>query len=192
MMSSALHPELIARGGCGRFAGALGARIYRHHVSGARVDGARECDLLPSRVSGQPSGPARSGPGLLSFSGILHLTGITPALSDECRETVYRAIELARSAGLFVSFDPNLRLKLWPLPEARRVLLDLCGLSDLVLVGIEEGKTLFECDDEEGVSAAILAAGAKMAVIKLGEGGACLVSAKENVRGTGLSGAAHR
>lgn len=41
----------------------------------------------------------------------MHLTGITPALSPSCRQTVYRAIELARAYGLTVVFDPNILVK---------------------------------------------------------------------------------
>lgn len=112
---------------------------------------------------------------------LLHLTGITPALSASCRATVYRAIELARANGLAISFDPNLRLKLWSLAEARAVLRDLASRADWVLVGLEEGKTLFERRDEEEVAAAILEAGASAAVIKLGTAGASLHRRGERV-----------
>lgn len=112
---------------------------------------------------------------------LLHLTGITPALSASCRATVYRAIELARANGLAISFDPNLRLKLWSLAEARAVLRDLASRADWVLVGLEEGKTLFARRDEEEVAAAILEAGAGAAVIKLGTAGASLHRRGERV-----------
>src|SRR5699024_1673197 len=49
----------------------------------------------------------------VSKAKIFHLTGITPALSDTCYKTVFRAIELARKHGLTIVFDPNIRLKLW-------------------------------------------------------------------------------
>src|SRR5437867_356998 len=49
----------------------------------------------------------------------LHITGITPALSESCRQTVRAAAELARSRGVRVSFDPNLRLRLWTREAAR-------------------------------------------------------------------------
>ncbi|NOG52427.1 MAG: hypothetical protein HND48_25540 [Chloroflexi bacterium] len=48
----------------------------------------------------------------------LHLTGITPALSDTCAQTTHAALDRARAAGLTVSFDVNYRALLWP-PQAR-------------------------------------------------------------------------
>jgi len=113
---------------------------------------------------------------------LLHLTGITPALSASCRAAVYRAIELARDHGLTVSFDPNLRLKLWPLTEAQQVLRDLNSRADLVFVGLEEGETLFECQGEEALAMAVLNGGVKVAVVKLGKRGAYLCTAQESVR----------
>ena len=105
---------------------------------------------------------------------LLHLTGITPALSESCRQTVYRAIELAREAGLTISFDPNLRMKLWSLQEAREVLCDLIGKADLVLTGLEEGERLLKRQGEKALAEAILERGARTAIVKLGERGAYL------------------
>lgn len=44
---------------------------------------------------------------------MLHLTGITPVLSQSCRDAVFYALDLAERFGLDVSFDPNIRRKLW-------------------------------------------------------------------------------
>ena len=44
---------------------------------------------------------------------ILHLSGITPVLSESCRRTVEAAIEMAKRNGVKISFDPNIRKKLW-------------------------------------------------------------------------------
>jgi 2-dehydro-3-deoxygluconokinase len=126
--------------------------------------------------------PGDLDPAYFRGARLLHLTGITPALSANCRAAVYHAIELARDHGLIVSFDPNLRLKLWPLTEARQVLRDLSGRADLVFVGLEEGETLFECQGEEALATAILNAGAKVAVIKLGKRGAYLRTAQESLQ----------
>lgn len=52
-------------------------------------------------------------PSYLSRAKYLHLTGITPALSESCKETVFHAIDIAKDNGLTVVFDPNIRFKLW-------------------------------------------------------------------------------
>ncbi|QHT63835.1 sugar kinase [Paenibacillus lycopersici] len=84
---------------------------------------------------------------------ILHVTGITPALSDSCRDTLLAAVKAAKEAGVRISFDPNLRLKLWTIEEARRVVLPLAELADYYLPGWDELRLLHETDDFEAVKA---------------------------------------
>ena len=57
------------------------------------------------------------------FSGarFVHLTGITPALSEGCRAFVLWAAREARASGARLSFDVNYRSKLWGTEEARDV-----------------------------------------------------------------------
>lgn len=79
---------------------------------------------------------------------ILHVTGITPALSSTCVKVIRKAVHIAKSNGVRVSFDPNLRLKLWTLEEARPILLELAELADYFLPGLDELKLLYETNDE--------------------------------------------
>jgi 2-dehydro-3-deoxygluconokinase len=78
---------------------------------------------------------------------ILHVTGITAALSPSCRETLREAIRLAKKHGVKVCFDPNLRLKLWSLEEARETLLPLAEEADYFLPGLDELKLLYQTED---------------------------------------------
>ncbi|WP_331435112.1 PfkB family carbohydrate kinase [Bacillus sp. SA1-12] len=64
----------------------------------------------------------------ISQAKFLHLTGITPALSPSCKDTVYRAIELARRHQITTVFDPNIRLKLWSKEEVRKTLVDISSI----------------------------------------------------------------
>jgi len=77
----------------------------------------------------------------------LHLTGITPALSESCRDAALEAVRIAKSNGVKVVFDPNLRLKLWGLDEAREVLLRLAEEADYFLPGLDELQHLYGTDD---------------------------------------------
>jgi len=83
----------------------------------------------------------------IASAKILHITGITPALSMECRETVLEAIRIARRNGVKVCFDPNLRLKLWSVAEARETLLPLAEQVDYFLPGLDELQLLYETQD---------------------------------------------
>lgn len=83
----------------------------------------------------------------------LHVTGITPALSESCRETAKEAIRLARKNGVKVCFDPNLRLKLWSIEEARGVLLELAQEADYFLPGLDELKLLYQTESFDEIVA---------------------------------------
>lgn len=73
----------------------------------------------------------------------LFLTGITPALSQSCLETVQKAIEIAQKHRLTLVFDPNFRQKLWRNTEtARKVLNDLARASHILLLGKDEANIL--------------------------------------------------
>jgi 2-dehydro-3-deoxygluconokinase len=77
-------------------------------------------------------------PATLTEATILHVTGITPALSDSARSTVFHAVETARAAGVTVSVDVNYRAKLWSRFDAAPVLRDLVSRADVVFAGPEE------------------------------------------------------
>ncbi|MFN7249330.1 MAG: sugar kinase [Anaerobacillus sp.] len=102
----------------------------------------------------------------------LHLTGITPALSESCYETVLAAINIAKSNGVKVIFDPNLRRKLWSEEQARKVLLQLASLADIVLPGVDEGRFMFGESDPKTLGQLFLDQGAKLVVLKVGAKGA--------------------
>jgi 2-dehydro-3-deoxygluconokinase len=87
----------------------------------------------------------------ISGARVLHVTGITPALGESCKETVREAIRIAKRAGVKVCFDPNLRLKLWSIDEARKVLLDLVKEADYFLPGWDELVTLYETENYEEI-----------------------------------------
>lgn len=86
-------------------------------------------------------------------ANMLHITGITPALSESCKETVFEAVRIAKKHGVKVSFDPNLRLKLWSVEEARPVLWKLAEQADLFLPGYDELTLLLETDDLDQIVA---------------------------------------
>ena len=83
----------------------------------------------------------------LEGAGIVHVTGITPALSDSARAAVFQAVETARSAGVPVSVDVNYRSKLWSRFDAAPVLRDLVGRADVVFAGPEEAALFVDSAD---------------------------------------------
>ncbi len=107
----------------------------------------------------------------LKKSMYLHITGITPALSESCYETVLSTIDKAHDKGIKVIFDPNLRKKLWSEEKARKVLLEIASKADIVLPGVSEGEFLFGESAIELLGERFLSLGTKMVIIKDGAEG---------------------
>lgn len=103
----------------------------------------------------------------------LHATGICPAISPTALELTEHAMRSVRAAGRGVSFDPNLRPRLWP-GEAVMVetINRLASLASWVLPGLEEGRRLTGLDTPERIAGFYLAQGAEAVVVKLGADGA--------------------
>ena len=116
----------------------------------------------------------------------LHLTGVTLAISQSAREAVFAAARLARERGVLVSFDPNLRLRLWSKEEARATMRQLVPLCDLVLPGLDEAELLTGESDPDRAADALRALGAKSVALKLGTEGSLGVTDGERVRAAGL------
>ncbi len=116
--------------------------------------------------------PADLDAAYLRDARFLHLTGITPALSASCRETVFAAAEIGRAAGVTVVLDPNYRSKLWDRTEARSVMRDLARRCDLVLPGMDEAELLTGESDPEVAARELKKLGPATVVVKLGAQGA--------------------
>ena len=76
---------------------------------------------------------------------LLHLTGITPALSASCREIVERAVEAARQRGVPISFDVNFRGKLWTETNAEKTLSPMIQNVELLFCSARDATGLFNC-----------------------------------------------
>lgn len=74
---------------------------------------------------------------------VVHLSGITPGLSDSCAAMVDYAITVARSHNSLVSFDVNYRPGVWDIETAAPVLTELSRNADIVFVGRDEAETLW-------------------------------------------------
>jgi len=118
----------------------------------------------------------------LTDARFLHLTGITPALSASCRETVFAAAEIAHAAGVRVVLDPNYRSKLWDRDAARSVMRDLAARCDLLLPGMDEAELLTGESDPEMSARQLAALGPAMVVVKLGPEGALALVGDTSVR----------
>jgi 2-dehydro-3-deoxygluconokinase len=106
-------------------------------------------------------------------SRLLHLSGISPALSAGCSEMVFALARQARADGRLVSFDPNLRPRLWPSQTTMVTVINaLASQADLVMPGLAEGRLLTGRRHAADIAAFYLERGARQVVVKLGPEGA--------------------
>ncbi|GAA3336846.1 sugar kinase [Curtobacterium pusillum] len=114
--------------------------------------------------------------GIVEDAALLHVTGITLALSDEARATVEAAIDRADTAGVPVSFDVNHRPKLIDAESARERYRAVAVRSSIVFAGDDEARLVLGLADDEGddetLAHDLAALGRGRAVVKLGSRGA--------------------
>ncbi|MER5429804.1 sugar kinase [Streptomyces sp. NPDC002588] len=100
---------------------------------------------------------------------VLHLSGITAALSEDCLELL-RALTAPRPGRPLVSFDVNHRPLLWTDGDGPHVLLELARGADLVFVGEDEAEEVWGLKGVDAVRTAF--PDPEVLVVKQGERGA--------------------
>lgn len=103
---------------------------------------------------------------------VLHLTGITAALSASAAATCHSAVDIASAAGTIVSFDLNFRRGLWSESEASPVLRELVTRADIVFATADEAKIIVDGDSPLELAIALSALGPREVLIKEGARGA--------------------
>jgi len=109
----------------------------------------------------------------------LHVSGISQAISPGACDAVFRAIEAAREAGVKVSYDPNLRLRLWPLARASAVTLATAALADYFLPSVEDARALSGLETPEQIVRWAHELGAPVIALKLGPKGVLVSDASD-------------
>lgn len=132
-----------------------------------------------ARVAYYRAGSAGSALGIPDLDGafdastrILHVTGITPALSPSAAEAALWAVRTAKELGVLVSFDVNYRAALWSREAASAVLTELARAADIVFASDDELSLVADGETEEHAAQALIAAGVDQVVVKRGADGA--------------------
>ncbi len=127
-------------------------------------------------AAGSLLGPEDVAAELVRSARLLHVTGITPALSESCAAAVRFAVATAQEAGVTVSFDVNYRSLLWSPSQAARALAYLVEAADIVFAGLDEALVLLEGDgaaaEPEAVAARLAGLTGGEIVLTLGSSGA--------------------
>ncbi len=110
---------------------------------------------------------------------LFHTSAITHAISANSSDAVFEAIEIAKAGNTLVSFDTNLRLKLWPLARARAVIHETAQLVDYCMPSVDEARQLTGLEHADDIADFYLKLGAKTVVLKLGADGAMVATGNE-------------
>jgi 2-dehydro-3-deoxygluconokinase len=111
---------------------------------------------------------------------ILHITGVFPSITNNNQEIILEAVRLAKKNNLTVSFDPNIRLKMWTKEEAKSYIEKILPDVDILLIGDEEIEILLGDVTIEDSIKTFHSCGIDKVIVKKGAKGA-LGSDGENI-----------
>jgi 2-dehydro-3-deoxygluconokinase len=100
------------------------------------------------------------GPGMIDWASALggatwlHVSGITPALSESAAATTHEALSAARDMKLTISYDLNYRPQLWSPVEARAKQTPFLGMVDVLIASEDAARLVFEMPNVAGDTAA--------------------------------------
>lgn len=109
---------------------------------------------------------------------VIHTSGISQAISSQAADLVFKALNTARAAGVLVSYDTNLRLRLWPIDRARAVIHASAALADILKTSSDDAFELTGEKEADKIADFYLGLGPKIVIVTLGAEGA-LVATKD-------------
>lgn len=123
----------------------------------------------------------------LAAADMLHLSGIAQAISTTARDAAFAAIETMKAAGKRVSYDTNLRLRLWTADEASAVMHEAIKQADIALPSLDDSIILTGLKEPDAIVDFYLNLGPPIVALKMGHEGALVATAHERRRLPGHS-----
>ncbi|RKK04978.1 sugar kinase [Pseudoroseomonas wenyumeiae] len=112
---------------------------------------------------------------------VLHVSGISQAISTSACDACFRAIEVAKEAGVKVSYDTNLRRALWPLPRARAIMHAAIASADIALPSLDDATFLTGLEDPDAIADFYLKL-SPLVLLKLGKDGSMVATREGRTR----------
>lgn len=109
---------------------------------------------------------------------ILHVSGISQAISTSACDAVFHAIGVAKAAGVGVSYDTNLRLSLWPRARAAAVIHAAIAQADIALPSLDDARVLTGLEAPEAIADFYLRLGCPVVLLKQGKDGVLVATAE--------------
>ena len=159
-----------------------GIQLLNHLGGGEVIRRYRRAGSAASRLTAEEVLPHLEG------ADLLHVTGITPALSDTCLETTLTIMVVAQDMGIPVSMDVNYREALWSPDEARAVCDRMREHATLFKVGHDEAETIWGGEVTPSEHARRFVSGnTRLAIVTTGDSGAVAFDGEQLVEHSGFS-----
>ena len=164
------------------------SRVTRHPTAPTGVSfvthsaAGHKFDYLRKNSAASLMTPQTLAADYIAGTKVFHLSAIGQAISDSARETCDAAIEAARKAGVKVSYDTNLRLRLWELDVARTVIDATIARCDIALPSLDDSRQLTGLEDPEAIAAYYLGLGAPLVALKMGAEGSLIATREGQTR----------
>ena len=117
---------------------------------------------------------------------IFHLSAIGQAISESARQACDAAVSAARATGVKVSYDTNLRLRLWDLDTARRTIDATVARCDILLPSLDDSQQLTGLNHPDAIADHYLKLGAPLVALKMSADGCLIATARDRFRLPGL------
>ena len=114
-----------------------GVSYVNHYADGENIKTYKRAGSAASKLTFDHVEPH------LGSASVLHVTGITPALSDSCKDAIFSSLKRAQQQGMHISFDANYREQLWSPSEARSTFEEMIRHATLFKVGRDEAEAVW-------------------------------------------------
>ncbi len=159
-----------------------GIQLLNHLGGGEVIRRYRRAGSAASRLTADEVLPH------LEDADLLHVTGITPALSDTCLDTTLAVMAAAQQMDIPVSMDVNYREALWSPDEARSACDRMREHATLFKVGHDEAKTIWGGEMTASDHARRFVGGStRLAIVTTGDSGAVAFDGEQLVEHSGFS-----
>lgn len=149
---------------------ACGVYFVRPHASG------RQFSYLRANSAASLFSAKDLNPDYIAGAKVLHISAISQAISHTMRDAVSEAINIARKSDVLVSYDTNLRLKLWSLEDAKTAIFKAMANTDIAMPSDDEAELLTGLKSTDDIIRHFLGLGVKIVVLKRGKNGAIIAT----------------
>jgi 2-dehydro-3-deoxygluconokinase len=164
-----------------RSEGVDASRVSRHPSAPTGVsfvthsDAGHKFDYLRKNSAASLMTPDGLPNDYIAGARFFHFSAIGQAISESARQTCDAALSAARAAGVKVSYDTNLRLRLWDLEIARRTIDATIARCDIALPSLDDSQQLTGLTAPDAIADWYLKLGAPIVALKMAADG-CLIA----------------